>query len=192
MRRREYPLTNLTDGGGGLRGYKCSPETIEKRVVHFRGVPKSEEHRAKLSEALAGKPQSWAGQPVSEARKQALESLHATPFTPEERSKMSASAQERWSKPEERQAQGGRMTGKKHSQATKDKMSASHMGRKYDPERVEKAAAARRKPIKDQHGRVYSGVNAAAKQLGLSAGNITMVLKGKYKQTGGLVFTYVV
>ena len=27
---------------------------------------------------------------------------------------------------------------------------------------------------------------------GLSAGNITMVLKGKYKQTGGLTFSYLV
>ena len=190
MRRRGCPLTNLTDGGGGLRGYKQSPETIERRMVHVRGIPKSEETRAKISASLRGRPQLWAGQPVSEARKEALQNLHATPFTEEERSKMSASALERWAKPEERQAQAHRLTGHKQSQETKNRRAASLRGRKHDPERIEKSAAARRRPIKDQHGHVYAGVNAAAKQLGLSAGNISMVLKGKYKQTGGLTFTF--
>lgn len=36
-------------------GVKQSPETIEKRVKHVRGVPKSEEHNRKNSEAHRGK-----------------------------------------------------------------------------------------------------------------------------------------
>lgn len=64
------PLTNLTDGGEGMSGYKPSAETLAKRAekqrgqrrptvsAKLKGRPKSHEHRAKLSEARKGIPLS--------------------------------------------------------------------------------------------------------------------------------------
>jgi hypothetical protein len=69
MRARGCPLTNLTDGGGGHLGYKQRPETIEKRAAHFRGVPKSAEHKAKIAAALTGRPSQKKGRPLSPAEK---------------------------------------------------------------------------------------------------------------------------
>ncbi len=54
FRSRGHALTNLTDGGDGLLGYKQSPETIEKRVAPRRGVAMSVEQRARLSVARKG------------------------------------------------------------------------------------------------------------------------------------------
>jgi hypothetical protein len=99
MRRRGCSLTNLTDGGGGLRGYKNSPETIEKRVLHVRGKPKSQETKDKISAALKGRPQPWAGQPVSPARQAALDKLHAMPPFKDQHGRVYASIKEaadRW------------------------------------------------------------------------------------------------
>jgi hypothetical protein len=79
MKDRGCPLTNFTEGGGGTKGWEQSPETIEKRVAHFRGVPKSAETKAKISASLKGCKQPWAGQPVSAARQAALDKLHAMP-----------------------------------------------------------------------------------------------------------------
>ncbi len=79
MKRRGCPLTNLTDGGGGLRGYKASPETIEKRVSHFRGVPKTEECKAKLSAALIGRPSPKKGQSLTPEQKAAHQLSHSIP-----------------------------------------------------------------------------------------------------------------
>lgn len=79
MKFRGCPLTNLTEGGGGLRGYKASPETIEKRVVHFRGIPKTEEHKAKISAALTGRPSPKEGIPLTPAQLEVHAKGHAIP-----------------------------------------------------------------------------------------------------------------
>lgn len=69
LRRRGCPLTNLTDGGGGLRGYKNSPETIEKRMRYVRGVPKSQATKDKISAALMGRPSPKKGRPLTPEEK---------------------------------------------------------------------------------------------------------------------------
>lgn len=65
MRRRGLPLTNLTSGGCGRKGHRDSPETIEKRAAHFRGVPKTEAHKAKISASLTGRPSPKKGRPLT-------------------------------------------------------------------------------------------------------------------------------
>lgn len=65
MKKRGCPLTNLTDGGCGRTGHKDSPETIEKRAAHFRGVPKTEAHKAKIAAALRGRPSPKKGRPLT-------------------------------------------------------------------------------------------------------------------------------
>lgn len=48
-------LTNATDGGEGVSGYKPSVESIEKMKSSKRGKPLSEEHRQKISDSMRGK-----------------------------------------------------------------------------------------------------------------------------------------
>ena len=44
--------------------------------------------------------------------------------------------------------------------------------------------------IKTGESKEFYGARACARQLGLTHGNITSVLKGRYKQTGGYTFKY--
>lgn len=70
LRARGCPLTNLSsDGDGGTPGIKQSPETIEKRMLHVRGVPKSAETKAKISAALTGRVSAKKGRPLSPEEK---------------------------------------------------------------------------------------------------------------------------
>lgn len=48
MRALGMPLTNLTDGGEGLRGHVQSAEHIKKRTDAYRGRKHSDEARAKM------------------------------------------------------------------------------------------------------------------------------------------------
>jgi hypothetical protein len=74
------PLTNLTAGGeGGTLGIPCSTETKKKIGQANSGKRPTPEHRAKLSAALKGRTPSWAGSPLTEARKAHLDALHAIP-----------------------------------------------------------------------------------------------------------------
>lgn len=53
-----HRLTNLTDGGGGLRGRKHSDEVRARMSASHTGKKLSAEHRQKLSMAHRGKPLS--------------------------------------------------------------------------------------------------------------------------------------
>lgn len=56
-RAQGFPLCNLTDGGGGAKGWKASAETRARMSAAARGPrkPRSVETRAKLSAANLGK-----------------------------------------------------------------------------------------------------------------------------------------
>lgn len=103
---------------------------------------------------------------------------------------------------------GDGSSGLKHTEATKKKMSASHMGipnpalgtwakanftgKPKSPEHAEKcrvAAAKLRVPILDSNGVCYSSIRDAARKLGLNRTCIWMVLEGRIKTTGGYTFT---
>jgi group I intron endonuclease len=94
---------NLANGGNTTLGLKHTPEQCERNRQARLGKRPSEETRAKLSKARMGKP-------VSEATRlkisNALKGRATCPQTPEVRAKRTAS-----------------LTGKKHSQETKDRMS---------------------------------------------------------------------
>ena len=51
-------LTNATDGGEGVSGYKPTPETMEKIAAKKRGMPLSDDHKKKISSALIGRVMS--------------------------------------------------------------------------------------------------------------------------------------
>lgn len=67
---------NLTDGGDGVSGIKYSEEEYQRRVEQMRqnglkhkGVPLSEEHKKKLSEAKKGEKHPLYGKHLSEETK---------------------------------------------------------------------------------------------------------------------------
>lgn len=111
---------------------------------------------------------------------------------------------------------GGNATGKL-SEETKAKISAANKGKKYKPRRkhteAEKQAIreklkGRPSPMKNKHwseeqkarvgchivcidtGKHYYSIRQAAQDTGANRANIARVLKGEYKQTGGLHFEY--
>lgn len=89
---------------------------------------------------------------------------------------------------EARTTMSERRRGKRLSDETRNRMSASKKG--VCPTGQRAAATARSRPVVDQHGTIYPSATAAAKQLGLHAGNIRRVLRGSHNHTGGYVFTF--
>lgn len=61
MRRRGARLTNLTDGGEGIVGYKYPLEIVERIAAKHRGRTMSEEHRRIISRTHKGqkRPTEW-------------------------------------------------------------------------------------------------------------------------------------
>ncbi len=68
------------------------------------------------------------------------------------------------------------LTGKKHSKATREKMSASHKDVWFKRTR---------RQVVDQNGRIYASVNAAAEAIGAGLSNVYEVLRGRYQQVHG-------
>jgi group I intron endonuclease len=98
---------NSTDGGGGTRGHKRSPEAIEKTRQANIGGKASEEHREKLRVAHPGKKRS-----EQHCRNIGL-SRQGRKFSAEDKAKMSLSA-----------------IGRRHSEETKAKMRISQQKRR--------------------------------------------------------------
>jgi hypothetical protein len=80
--------------------------------------------------------------------------------------------------------------GYRHTPDSKRRIGRAIGVRGWTAAEVEKRASKRRKPIVDQNGRVYAGINAAGRELGISAGHIGDVLRGRIKQTLGYTFKY--
>jgi len=128
-----WPLTNLTDGGDGLRGLDRTPEHCAKisasRIGNqwSKGIPKSPEHRAKLSAALKGKIRS----PEHAAKTGAAN--RGRKHRPETIAKMKAAA-------------GSGPThwryGQKASPETIEKLRLSHLGKAHSAEHRAKISAA--------------------------------------------------
>lgn len=53
-------LVNMTDGGDGHAGYQQTPEAVEARISKIRGMKRTDEQRARMSEATRGRPKSIA------------------------------------------------------------------------------------------------------------------------------------
>lgn len=121
-----WPLTNHTDGGGGLSGRKHSAEARAKMSVARKGYRPSEATRAKLREAHK----------------------HRAPLTSGARARMSASAMGRvpWNKgvpasDEVRAAVSVANTGRVQSAATRAKISRSLLGHEVSDATRAKLAA---------------------------------------------------
>lgn len=158
-----WPLTNLTSGGDGTRGYKQSKEHVAKRTAKvaaaLRGRTISDEHRAKIVAANLGSKRSEIGvQNMREAQRRRAElernsgvkrtlsnaaraKLIGRVHSDEHRAKISAALRGRsWSA-----ATHEKMTGRKMSVEAVAKSSAARTGQKRTDEmkqRMREAASA--------------------------------------------------
>jgi group I intron endonuclease len=132
---------NATDGGGGLAGYKTSPETLTKRSLAMRGKnrrPCPPEQRKLLSDLNRGKK-------LTEEHKQKIRNastVRGVPLSEEHRNKISAALTGREMSDAWRDRMSKARQGKKHTEETKRKMAAAGRNRKASPETKEKMRAA--------------------------------------------------
>lgn len=144
-RRMGAILTNLTDGGEGMSGFKMPPDVIERRAAKLRGrkrpdisarlsgVPKSDEHRRKLSEAKKGVPASDAARSaLSMAMKGRASSMLGRRHKEESKAKISAAIS----------GEKNPFFGKAHTEEAIEKIRAANIGRKdSDETRLKKSVA---------------------------------------------------
>lgn len=135
-----------------------------------RGIkhpPRSQESKDKLSAALKGRPGTRRGAKVTEeTRKKISAAKKGTklPHTPEWNIRIG----------DAQKGEKNHMYGKRFKGKPKPKVFDSPYS----------------KPVKASNGIVYGSQGEAARQLGLYQSSIWLVLNGKLKQTGGMVFTY--
>lgn len=138
------PLTNLTDGGEGLSGYKFPKEVAFARVRGrigkpnlaasraLKGVPKTEEHRRNLSQARMGYRYSDEVRRKMSLRRKGCESpMKGKKHRPESRAAISASIT----------GEKNPFFGRKHSPESLRKMSIAHTGVKRSEESRRKQSA---------------------------------------------------
>lgn len=156
-------LVNLTPGGEGTVGVKRSLEARQKQSLLMKGVPKTKEHRAKISAAKKGKP-------VPNLRKK------RAPRTDIHRENLSKALKGR---------KGWCEGGGKFSEETLKKMSES--GKR----RIARDGAPNQKPVVClQDAKVFESGCAAARFYGVCSSEISMVCNGKSKTVGGMVFKF--
>ena len=188
--RHKFPEQNglnLTNGGDGIHGYKHTAETIEKNRRSRIGKKASEETKKKMSVARRGKKRNVF---YTEAQREALrERGRRLVHTEESKRKIGLASK-------------GNQYGKGHikSQEQIENHRKLMMGNKYGKGPSEKNKKAireslykTRKPIFqiDTEGTVIREfVGVAEAQRILNVNNISGVLTGKLKHSGGFIFKY--
>jgi hypothetical protein len=117
---------NLTDGGDGVIGHKCSEETKRRISLANHGKVRSSLVREKISSALMGHINS------EETRKKISQKLKGHSTSNEHRCNLSKA-----------------LKGKKHSKEHNDAISKSHSGMTHTEETRRKISASQRKHVID-------------------------------------------
>ena len=173
---------NISIGGknGTTLNRNMSEETKKKISQSKIGVKFSKEHKKNLSEAHMGKK-------ISEETKKKMS--NSSPYKNTKKGNLDNNIKEKISLSKK---------GKKMSEETKKKMSETHKGIKnsfYGKKHTEETLLKMKKPIiqidiNDNFIKEWSGVNEAARSLGIRQSGISLVLSGKYKITSGFKFIY--
>jgi hypothetical protein len=121
-------LTNVTNGGTGVTGYKHTPESIKKRLDAMEGYAPSEETKEKMREAHLGEKNHFFGKKHLDVVKQKIsETKKANPSKPWLGKSRSEETRKKIS-----DALKGRV-GYKHTDESKEKLSLAHKGKKQAP-----------------------------------------------------------
>jgi hypothetical protein len=188
-------LTNLTDGGEGLLGYRHSDVTKAKISDANKGKSCSAETRKRLSDVaridlpkiMAGHREYW----TEERRAEQTQAMKELAQKPSHRQKLLNLLSLSRSTPENIEKHRINTIRALATQSAQQNMSTAQTRRFASTEsRAQASKAKGGGPILDQHGNVYPSIGSAAKQLNLSRANITAVLKGKRTHTGGYRFFY--
>jgi hypothetical protein len=170
-RKNGFNLTNLTDGGDGISGFKM-PEEAKKKIAeskigeknpmfgkaaYNRGVSPSEESKRKNSKAHLGKPGPNKGRKFSEESKRKNSEAHKGRKASEETKKKMSEARKG-------------IPGTKHTEESKKKMSISRMGYKNRAKKV----------IDISTGLIWDSVKEAAEVYGLNNKTLGDYLAGRY------------
>jgi hypothetical protein len=137
-------LTNKTDGGDGISGYKHTAEWRSKLSATQKGRTATPETRAKLRAARRGfrySPESRAKMSVSqrgrtasaETRAKLSASLKGRTFSLESRAKLAAAAKARWANPEFRARASASMKVAHDNPETRARHSAASKARPFPP-----------------------------------------------------------
>jgi hypothetical protein len=133
-------LCNLTDGGEGASGYKHTPEAIKKMKEWHLGKPLTEDHRKNIGDSQRGEKSYMFGKTLSEERrKEVSEATQKAMDNLSEESRVRMrnakhpTGEKHWTfnhvfSEEHRQNMRNGQLGKKASEETKRKRSASLMG----------------------------------------------------------------
>jgi len=160
-------LRNVTDGGEGSSGYRHTPEAREKireagirkthteesrqkisakikgRVSPTKGFKWSDESRAKLSKSATGRKHTQ--ETKEKIRQINLGKKHG----PETRKKVSEASKKRWETPGYRENFINKMTGKTHSEDTKELIRQQRLGVPRSEETKKKLSATLKEKWKD-------------------------------------------
>jgi len=118
-------LTNVTNGGTGVVGYKHTKESIQKRLDAMQGYVVSEETKAKMRESSLGEKNHFFGRSHSEDTKNRIsETKKANPSKP-----WLGKPRNEETKKKIAQSLFGR-PGTKHTEESKRKISLAHTGKK--------------------------------------------------------------
>lgn len=172
LRRIGVALTNLTDGGEGASGYRQDKETIERRASKMRGrkrpdiskrlsgVPKSEEHRKKLSLARTGMKHSQKSrEKMSASRTGRPGPMRGKKHHETTKAKISAAVR----------GEKNPFFGKTHSPEIMQIIVAANLGRKESEETRAKKSAARKGEKNPRYGVVISEDQKARQIASLKA-----------------------
>ena len=194
-------LTNLTGGGDGPGAGRIVSEATRKKLRVSSLKQFSDPAQVELVRQRA----VFRWQSVDNRKKQS-EIFKGRTFSAETIKHMEAAARKReiFRTPESR----GIIQAALNSPEAKAKAAAAASGRALTPEGkkhlrsmqvasqarasvIKRARALGGRPFVDQKGNRYELISDAAKTLGVTAGNIGSVLKGRLKQTKGYIFTYI-
>ena len=131
--RGKGPLVNLTDGGQGSPGHKHTDESKAKisaankgKTAPNKGIPMSQEQRAKISAAGKGKTLSPETRAKLSASGKGNTNVSGYIHSPEARAKMSAANKGKTTSPETSAKISAAGKGRTHSPETRAKLSAAN------------------------------------------------------------------